>query len=272
MKSKILFYLMISALAVAFWSCETDNSQQLEKKNWQMVWSDEFNGNSGEAPNSANWTYDIGSSGWGNQELQYYTNRPENVQHDGNGNLVITARKENFNGAQYTSARIKSQGLQEFKYGRIEARLKTPYGPGIWPAFWMLGSNINSVSWPQCGEIDIMELKGQLPSIISGTLHGPGYSASNAITKSYGLQNGRFDNDFHLFAVEWNESSIDFFVDDFMYQRIDRSKVNGEWVFDQSFFLIFNIAVGGNYVGYPTIQTPFPQKMTIDYVRVYKQL
>jgi beta-glucanase (GH16 family) len=116
-----------------------------------------------------------------------------------------------------------------------------------------------------------MELKGQLPSIISGTLHGPGYSAGNAITKSYGLQNGRFDNDFHLFAVEWNESSIDFFVDDYMYQRIDRSKVTGEWVFDQSFFLIFNIAVGGNYVGFPTNQTPFPQKMTIDYVRVYKQ-
>lgn len=272
MKNKWIIILSLQALALGFLGCEADKTQQIEQKNWELVWRDEFNDNAGELPNASNWTFDIGASGWGNQELQYYTNRPENVQHDGNGNLVITALKENYNGSQYTSARIKSQGLQEFKYGRIEARLKTPYGPGIWPAFWMLGSNINTVSWPQCGEIDIMELKGQYPSIIYGTIHGPGYAGGNSITKPYGLQNGRFDNDYHLFAVEWNENCIDFFVDNFLYQRIDRNEVSGQWVFDQSFFMLFNIAVGGNYVGYPTIQTPFPQKMTIDYVRVYKQL
>nr|MBP6431640.1 glycoside hydrolase family 16 protein [Ferruginibacter sp.] len=149
--------------------------------------------------------------------------------------------------------------------------IKTPSGPGIWPAFWMLGSNIDTKPWPQCGEIDIMEQKGNLPHITYGSVHGPGYSGANAVTKSYGLQNGRFDNDYHIYAVEWGEGYIDYFVDDYLYQRVTPESVSGEWVYNQPFYLILNVAVGGNFVGYPTSGTPFPQTMYVDYVKVYKQ-
>ncbi|WP_228457786.1 family 16 glycosylhydrolase [Chryseobacterium sp. C3] len=199
--------------------------------------------------------------------MQSYTNSTNNVSLDGNGNLVITARK---NGNAFTSARVKTQGLFSHAYGKIEARIKTPYGPGIWPAFWMLGDNINTVSWPQCGEIDIMELKGHIPNVVYGTLHGPGYSGGNAKTKAYGLQNARFDQDFHVFGVEWQENQIDFFVDGYLYHRVKSSDVSGEWVYNHPFFLILNVAVGGNFVGFPTDGTSFPQSMYIDYVRVYK--
>nr|MBP6694940.1 glycoside hydrolase family 16 protein [Saprospiraceae bacterium] len=146
-----------------------------------------------------------------------------------------------------------------------------PYGPGIWPAFWMLGENINEVSWPQCGEIDIMELRGQAPSTMYGTLHGPGYSGGNAVSKNYSLTNARFDNDFYLYAVEWDENKIDFFVNNYLYGRITKEDVPGEWVYDQPFYMILNVAVGGNFVGFPTSQTPFPQQMVIDFVRVYQK-
>ncbi len=188
---------------------------------------------------------------------------------DGQGNLVLTAIQE---GNRFTSARIKTQGLFAQKYGRFEARIKTPYGPGLWPAFWMLGESVTTTGWPQCGEIDIMELRGQEPHIIHGTIHGPGYSGGNPITKSYALINDRFDAGFHLYAVEWDQDKIDFFVDDYLYQRIKRDEVPGEWVYDQPFFILLNVAVGGNYVGFPTAQTPFPQKMTIDYVKVYQEV
>jgi beta-glucanase (GH16 family) len=258
----------------SFSGCNPDDFQKLDERNWQLVWSDDFDGSAGELPDASRWTFDIGNGleGWGNRELQYYTDRTENVSMDGNGNLVITARSESFGGSQFTSARIKTQGLFEQQYGRFEASLITPYGPGIWPAFWMLGSNIDEVSWPQCGEIDIMELRGQEPNIIHGSIHGPGYSGGSPITKAYGLKNERFDTDYRLFAIEWDEEKIDFFVDDFLYQRIQRDDVPGEWVFDQPFFLILNVAVGGNYVGFPIPDTPFPQTMVIDYVRVYEEI
>ncbi|MBK9254115.1 MAG: glycoside hydrolase family 16 protein [Saprospiraceae bacterium] len=252
-------------------SCSSDDFQKLDQRNWQLVWADEFNEAAGTLPNSANWTYDLGNglNGWGNQELQSYTNNPENVSMDGDGNLVITALRS---GTLFTSARIKTQGLFSQKYGRFEARIITPYGPGLWPAFWMLGDNIETVNWPQCGEIDIMELRGQEPNAIAGSLHGPGYSAGNAISKKYVLSNSRFDTDYHLYAVEWDADKIDFFVDGYLYNRIERGDVPGEWVYDNPFFLILNIAVGGNYVGFPTTQTPFPQRMIIDYVRVYQEV
>jgi beta-glucanase (GH16 family) len=255
-----------------FFGCKVDDVQKIDKKNWTLVWADEFNGDLGTSPDSTKWTYDIGrgDNGWGNQELQSYTKRPSNVSMNGKGELEITARRESFGGADFTSSRIKTQGLFSQTYGRYEARLKTPFGPGIWPAFWMLGANIKDVPWPKCGEIDIMELRGQEPNIIHGSIHGPGYSGGAAITKGYGLQNNRFDNEFHVFAVEWEENKIDFYVDDYLYHRIEKSSVPGEWVYNNPFFLIFNIAVGGNYVGFPTASTPFPQKMIIDYVRVYK--
>lgn len=271
-KSAIKNITLLSIMAISLLGCNPDDKQTIEKRNWELAWSDEFDGAAGELPDPTKWTYDIGNNGWGNQELQNYTSRPENVSKDGNGNLVITAIKENFGGSQYTSARIKTQNLFAQAYGRFEARLITPYGQGVWPAFWMLGSNNETVSWPQCGEIDIMELRGQQPSTVAGSLHGPGYSGGNAITGSYSLKNNRFDLDYHIFAVEWDARKIDFFVDGFLYNRINKSDLPGEWVYDHPFFMILNVAVGGNYVGFPAEQTPFPQKMTIDYIRVYTEV
>lgn len=266
-KLSILSFVFLLVLA----GCERDDFQKLDERNWQLVWSDDFSGPAGNLPDPAKWTYDIGigpgQDGWGNQELQVYTDKPENVSIDGGGNLIIIAKRTS---SGFSSARIKTQGLFSQQYGRFEARLKTPYGPGIWPAFWMLGENIETVSWPQCGEIDIMELRGQEPHKIHGTIHGPGYSGGNPITKSYALKNGRFDTDFHVYAIEWDEDKIDFFVDDYLYQRIEKSDVPGEWVFNQPFFLILNVAVGGNYVGFPTDETPFDQQMVVDYVKVYQ--
>lgn len=269
MQIRFLFLLF----AAGFLGCSPEDTQQLEERSWQLVWSDDFDGPEGQLPDATKWAFDIGTGdgGWGNAELQYYTNRPENVSLDGEGNLVITARSESFSGSGFTSARINTKGLFEQAYGRFEARIKTPYGPGIWPAFWMLGSDLDLVGWPQCGEIDIMELRGQEPHIIHGSLHGPGYSGGNPVTKGFALDKDRFDNDFHLFAVEWFPGRIDFFVDDYLFQRVETDDVSGEWVYDHPFFIILNVAVGGNYVGFPTSETPFPQKMIIDYVKVYQE-
>lgn len=262
--------LAVLIILIQFSGCKPDNFQKIEERNWDLVWSDEFNGEEGAQPDPSKWTYDLGTGegGWGNQELQNYTSNPENVSMDGNGNLVITAMQ---NGNSFTSARVKTQGLFSQQYGRFEARIITPYGPGMWPAFWMLGDNIETVGWPQCGEIDIMELRGQEPHIIHGTIHGPGYSGGNPITKAFALENDRFDNDYHVYAIEWDAEKIDFFVDNYLYQRILRTDAPGEWVYDAPFFILLNLAVGGNYVGFPTAQTPFPQKLIIDYVRVYQE-
>jgi len=263
------FALILLGSVSIFFSCERDAVQELDQRDWQLVWSDDFEGPAGQSPDAAKWAYDLGTGqdGWGNQELQSYTNNPANVSLDGDGNLVITAIRS---GNSFTSARIKTQGLFSQKYGRFEARLITPYGPGIWPAFWLLGDNVETTGWPQFGEIDIMELRGQEPDVIHGSIHGPGYSGGNPVTKAYALINGRFDADYHLYAVEWDEDRIDFFVDEYLYQRIERDDVPGLWVYDHPFFIILNLAVGGNYVGFPTEQTPFPQKMVIDYVKVYE--
>lgn len=270
MTRNIKIAALLSILVLMNWSCEKQEGQVLPERNWQLVWSDEFEGDSLSLPDPTKWTFDLGTGqdGWGNQELQVYTNNPANVSHDGKGNLVIRAIR---NGNSFTSARIKTQGLFSQRYGRFEARLKTPYGPGLWPAFWLLGDNIDEVSWPQCGEIDVMELRGQEPHIIHGSIHGPGYSAGNAITKAYATPHGRYDTRYHLFAIEWDEEKIDFFVDQFLYHRITREQVPGEWVFNQPFFMILNVAVGGTFVGFPTSTTPFPQTMTVDYVRVYQR-
>ena len=266
-------FLIIILFVILLFVPSCDNPLDPEVPNWQLVWQDEFDGPAGQSPDSLKWTYDIGTgdNGWGNQELQYYTDRQENVYLDGDGNLAITARRESFGGRPFTSARIKTQGLFDQAYGRFEASIKMPWGPGIWPAFWLLGSNIETVNWPECGEIDIMEYRGQQTNLIHGTVHGPGYSGGAAITKTFGFEQNRFDVDFHLFAVEWGTNYLRFYVDDVLYQEIKPEDLPGRWVFDKPFFIILNVAVGGNYVGFPTSQTPFPQSLVIDYVRVYKE-
>lgn len=249
-------------------SCKKDAVQKLPQRSWELTWSDEFTGAAGSLPSSTKWTFDLGAGGWGNSELQTYTSNTSNIQLDGNGKLVITAIS---NAGGFTSARIKTKGLFAQQYGRIEASIKTPTGPGLWPAFWMLGANIDTKPWPQCGEIDIMEQRGQQPGVTHGSVHGPGYSGASAITKPYGLVNGRFDTDYHIYAVEWGENYIDFFVDNYLYQRVIPENVTGDWVYNNPFYILLNVAVGGNFVGFPTTGTPFPQSMYIDYVRVYKQ-
>jgi beta-glucanase (GH16 family) len=258
-------------LASFFAGCEIEAVQTAPDRSYSLVWSDEFNGDAGMQPDAAKWTYDIGtgSNGWGNNELQSYTSDTNNISFDGEGNLVIKAVKES--DGSYTSARIKTEGLLAQQYGKIEARIKTPTGSGIWPAFWMLGANIDEVGWPQCGEIDIMEQNGQYSNVTHGSLHGPGYSAAEAYTSSYTLMNSRFDTDFHTYSVEWGEGFIDFFVDGYLYKQAKPSDVSGEWVYDQPFFLILNLAIGGNFVGPVKDGTPFPSTMHIDYVRVYSE-
>jgi beta-glucanase (GH16 family) len=252
----------------AFWSCNVDEVQRVTNLD-KLVMQDEFNIDG--APSSDMWDYEIGTgiNGWGNQELQYYTDRPENVKVEG-GMLHITAIKESFQGSQYTSARIVTKGLVERRYGRFEARIQLPWGRGLWPAFWMLGANIDEVDWPQCGEIDIMEYVGQKPTEIHGSVHGPGYSGGEAITKAYELENDRFDTGFHIFGIEWGKDYINYYVDDVLYNQITPEDVTGEWVFDQPFYIIMNVAVGGTFVGPPSDQTTFPQTMLVDYVRIYE--
>ncbi|MDX2048430.1 MAG: glycoside hydrolase family 16 protein [Chitinophagaceae bacterium] len=263
-----VFATIGSLLLLMLIGCKREAVQTLPQREWELTWSDDFNGTAGSSPDNSKWVFDIGAGGWGNNELQTYTNNANNIKLDGNGKLVITAIS---NSAGFTSGRIKTKGKFSQAYGRFEARIKTPTGPGIWPAFWMLGSNIDTKPWPQCGEIDIMEQRGQQPSITHGTLHGPGYSGGNSIGKAYALTDGRFDTDYHIYAVEWGEGYIDFFVDNFLYQRLTPENVTGEWVYNRPFYLLLNVAVGGNFVGFPTTGTPFPQSMYVDYVKVYKQ-
>jgi len=249
-------------------SCSTNEKQTVTTMN-QLVMQDEFDTDG--APNSALWVYNIGTgtNGWGNNELEYYTDLPQNVKVQ-DGMLNITAIKGAYNGSAYTSARISTKGKFQQKYGRVEARIKMPWGKGLWPAFWMIGANSDVVAWPQCGEIDIMEYLGNNPTTVFGTVHGPGYSGSNAITKNYTLSNDRFDTDFHVFGIEWGENYINYYVDDVLYNQITPANASGEWVFNQPFYIILNLAVGGNLPGSPNTDTTFPQTMLVDYVRVYQ--
>ncbi|MDZ7605925.1 MAG: glycoside hydrolase family 16 protein [Cyclobacteriaceae bacterium] len=258
--------LIVSMIAVMV-SC-SDYEQVVTKLN-QLMMQDEFNTDG--APNSAIWGYDIGTgtNGWGNNELQYYTDRTQNVTVQ-NGYLLITARKESYMGSSYTSARLLTKGKFEQAYGRFEARMRLPWGQGMWPAFWMLGADIDTNPWPGAGEIDIMEYRGQEPKIVLGSVHGPGYSGGNAITKSYDLTNDRFDTGFHVFGIEWGPEYVNYYVDDVLYNQITPADVPGEWVFNKPFYILINLAVGGSFVGSPNSETVFPQTMLVDYVRVYK--
>jgi beta-glucanase (GH16 family) len=268
-------FILKSVVIILFFtlsSCSNDETQDVVNNFTTLVRVDDFN--TDDELDDLFWNYDIGTGpnndGWGNNELQYYTDRSENVSVQ-NGLLIITAREESLNGSGYTSGRIITKDLIEQQYGRFEARIKLPYGQGIWPAFWMLGSDCDEVVWPQCGEIDIMEYRGQEPTKILGSVHGPGYSGGQAITKSYSLENDRFDTGFHVFGIEWTPNYINYYVDDVLYNQITREDVPGEWVFDKPFYMLINLAVGGSFVGSPNSETTFPQNMLVDYVRVYKK-
>ncbi|HHY84727.1 MAG TPA: glycoside hydrolase family 16 protein [Verrucomicrobia bacterium] len=261
----------ILGLLAAFWVLTfCGNATAQEIPGWTLVWADEFDQPDGSSPDSAKWTFDIGATGWGNNEWQYYTSRTNNARIE-NGCLVIEAKAEQYQGANYTSARLKTQGKASWTYGRIEARIQIPRGQGIWPAFWMLGTNITSVGWPNCGEIDIMENIGKEPTLVHGTIHGPGYSGGNAVGGQYSHpDNAPFADDFHIYAVEWTTNLIQWFVNGEQYFTATPASVRGApWVFTQPQFLILNVAVGGNWPGYPDETTVFPQRMLVDYVRVY---
>ena len=227
----------------------------------ELVWADEFDVPG--APNPANWGYDLGAGGWGNGELQYYRDNAENVKVEG-GFLKITAKKQTFSGSPYTSARIKTQGKQNFTYGKVEARIKLPEGVGTWPAFWMLGSNFEQISWPGCGEIDIMEHKGYQPGIIHGTLHYPGFSGGGGPTQSTTVSN--VSSEFHNYSVVWSATTIKFYVDDTLFHTFNN---NGTTPFNNDFFIILNVAMGGGFGG-PVDPNFMQSTMEVDYVRVYQ--
>jgi len=232
---------------------------------WELVWSDEF-----DSPilDPDNWLVETGAGGWGNNESQFYTDRPENLRIE-DGLLVIEARQEDYRGSRYTSARIKTQYKRVFQYGRIEARMKLPTGKGIWPAFWMLGEDLPTAGWPRAGEIDIMENIGQ-PHTIHGTVHGPGYSGGNSVGAPYTVSGNPLHEDFHTYAIEWAPGEIRWFLDDVLFNIVREADLPGPWVFDHPFFLLLNLAVGGNWPGYPDETTRFPQQLLVDYVRVYR--
>jgi beta-glucanase (GH16 family) len=271
------FILFFSGSLVAGSQQHADSASSASRPRWVLTWSDEFNGPVGSRPDPAKWVVASGGNGWGNDELEYYTARSQNVRQE-NGNLVIEAIKEKFAASdgterRYTSARLKTQGRFAQRYGRFEARIKVPYGRGTWPAFWLLGDNFPAVGWPACGEIDIMESLGSQPSTIRSSVHGPGYSGEGALTGSYKLESGMVGDDFHVFAVEWDPEGVRFYVDGRLHEtRTPADLLPGErWVFDHPFFVILNLAIGGGLPGSPQDSTVFPQRLLVDYVRVYSR-
>jgi beta-glucanase (GH16 family) len=267
--SRILLLLILASLPCA-------------GQKWTLTWSDEFDGPNGSAPNAKKWVAETGGKGWGNDELEYYTSGRENSRLE-NGNLVIEARSQRVTAPDanrdYTSARLKTKGLFSQRYGRFEARIQLPTGRGVWPAFWMLGDDIGTVGWPACGEIDIMENLGSEPTMVHGSMHGPGYSGAHPLTATYALppdhtgKPSRFTDAFHIFAVEWEPERVRFYVDEHLYATQSKSDIppGTRWVFDHPFFILLNVAVGGNWPGSPDASTVFPQRMLVDYVRVYQR-
>jgi beta-glucanase (GH16 family) len=246
---------------------------------WVQVWSDEFDGAAGSRVDTTRWNYDIGDGcpgvcGWGNNEKEYYTSDPANIQQNGQGQLQIVARVAPaglscyYGPCRYTSAKITTRGKVSVSHGRVEARIKLAPGQGLWPAFWLLGTNIDTVGWPRCGEMDIMENKGSQTTLTSSAVHGPNYSGNTPFVNVYGPTT---TTDFHVYAVEWDAQSIRFFVDSNQHYSVARSSVGryGDWVFDQPFYAILNLAVGGHFDGDPQSDAIFPATMLVDYVRVY---
>ena len=250
-----------------------DNSGYTSALTYQgmtMVWSDEFNP---KTFNTSSWTYETGGGGWGNNELEYYTNSTNNLYLTG-GYLVIEARKEVKGTYNYTSARIKTQNKKTFTYGRMDIRARLPKGQGIWPALWMLGNNISQpgYNWPACGEIDIMELLGNDPRKSYATVHW-GVDGGSHFQKggNYSLSTGDFSGSFHVFSLIWNDSKMTFLIDEVQFFSVSKTDITGaEYPFDKPHFFVMNVAVGGNWPGSPDASTVFPQRMIVDYVRVFQ--
>jgi len=254
-------------LLIAVMICTSASNAQTT---WNLVWSDEFTGSNGAAPNSANWTYDTGGGGWGNNELEYYTRDLKNA-HTENGNLIIEARKESQGGREFTSARLVSKNKGDWKYGRIEVRAKLPRGLGTWPAIWMLADSIKV--WPDDGEIDIMEHVGFHPGYIHGSIHCKKYNHIIGTQKTDTLFVPDCSSSFHVYSIEWDKDSMHVAVDGNAYFNFANEKKGYEyWPFDNKMFLILNIAVGGNWGGQQGVDdSKFPMRMEIDYVRVYQK-
>jgi beta-glucanase (GH16 family) len=251
-------------VALAFLALASCSSASSPPAPWKLVWSDEFNATSLDA---TKWSVDTGSD-FGTGQQDYDTERSENIAVTG-GNLALTARKESYQGSSFTSGRIESGTKFTQAYGRFEMRAKLPKGQGMWPAFWLLGNDYATSGWPGCGEIDIMECRGADPTTVHGSLHGPG---GDGYTQGYTLPGGgSFSDDFHVFALEWEPGAVRWYVDDALYETrtSDTFPRSQPWVFDHPFFVILDLAVGGQYGGDVDATTPFPQAMMVDYVRVY---
>ena len=280
MKPGLLAFLLILGCPLNEWLGHASGpvySPSDPNRNWVLTWKDEFTGPNGSSPDATKWVAESGGNGWGNEELEYYTARPENARLE-NGNLVIEAAREEFKGSdgvkrRYTSARLKTQGRFTQTYGRFEARIQIPSGQGVWPAFWMLGDDFPATDWPACGEIDIMENVDVDKSTNHGSIHGPGYSGTKSVSSGYTLPHGSFGDDFHVFAVEWEPQVIRFYVDGSLYATRTPADLpkGARWVYDHSFFLILNVAVGGMLPQNPDRSNDFPQRMLVDYVRVYSR-
>lgn len=252
----------------------TDNTgymTPLTYPGYTLIWSDEFSGKSLDL-NVWNQETGNGSGGWGNNELEYYTKSTKNT-FVSNGNLIIEARKEKIGGFNYSSGRMTTQNKKFFKFGRIDIRAKLPVGKGLWPALWMLGTDISTVGWPSCGEIDNMELIGKTPSTVYGTLHWSNAAGEHASKgANYTLPSGDFSKEFHVFSIVWTKDNISWFVDDQKYLETSITDVGADnYPFNSDQFFIFNVAVGGNWPGLPDFSTEFPERMFVDYVRVFQQ-
>lgn len=248
------------------------NQRSILPPSRKLVWADEFDKTG--LPDSTKWAYEVGGNGWGNNELEFYTNRRSENARVENGKLIIEARKEAYQGKNYTSARLLTKGKNDWAYGRIEAMAKLPKGVGTWPAVWMLGKNISTAGWPKAGEIDIMEHVGFDEGVVHGTVHTEAYNHSKKTEKGKAVTVKDVTTAFHLYAIEWTADQIDFFVDDQKYYSVQKSALGSteaEWPFDQPFYLILNVAVGGNWGGQKGVdETIWPQRMEVDYVRVYQ--
>lgn len=247
-------------------------------KNYYVVWSDDFSGSAGRAPDPNKWSYQTGGGGWGNHELETYTSRPTNAALDGHGHLKITARRETYTGSDgitraYTSARITTQYRFSFGYGAMAARIKVPAGRGLWPAFWALGNDITQAGWPWCGEIDVMETQNSATTL-STNVHGPDLNKNVAWQHQTLVRGNQLAGGFHVYAATWTPDSITFALDGKPAGVVQRSalKPGQVWPFDGRFFLLLNLAVGGDGPGVsPNAQTPMPASMVVDWVRVWRQ-